>query len=114
MFYFPVLYKGGVMFLKRSRNDFFKTWNIRFSVQYISLSCPNKHNGLATDVGHGNGRPNFVIDGVKLGQNDAVDSVRIVAGGMIGESCVELDKLINCFVAHKSLANKKNQIRSIY
>ena len=80
----------------------------------VSLSCPNKDNGLATDVRHGDGRPDFVIDGVELGENDAIDSVWMVAGGMVGKSCIELDKLINCFVANQSLANKKNQIRSVH
>ena len=51
----------------------------------VGLSCPYKHNRLATDVRHGYGRPDFVVDGVKLGENDPIYSVRIVAGGMIGE-----------------------------
>ena len=80
----------------------------------VGLSCPYKHNRLATDVSHGYGRPDFVVDGVKLSENDPIYSVRIVAGGMIGEGGIELNKLINGLVANKSLTNKKNQVRGVH
>ena len=88
-------------------NDFYSYYlGIQAFQVSVSLSRTNKDNWLTTDVRHGYGRPHFVIDGVELGEDDPIDRVRIVAGRMIGQGCIERDKLINGLVAHKSLANK--------
>ena len=46
----------------------------------------------------------FIVNGVKLGEHDSIDEMRIVLIGMIGQSGVEFDQLIHGFVADQSLA----------
>ena len=79
----------------------------------VGLSRPHEHDWLTADVGHGYGRPDLVIDRVKLGQDDPVDGVGIVTGGVVRESSIELDELINGFVTNESLANKENKVGSV-
>ena len=77
------------------------------------MSRAHEHDRLTADISHGYGGPNFIIDRVKLGQDDAVDGMGIVAGGMVRESSIELNKLINSFVTNKGLADKEDQVRSV-
>jgi hypothetical protein len=39
-------------------------------------------------------RANLVINGVKLGEDDSVDEVRVVIGGVVGQRCIKLDQLL--------------------
>ena len=101
---------------------------------WVGLSSADKHDGLATDVGHGNCRadlerkgkrtlnsvylfeaiaPYLVIDGVKLSEDDSINSVRILIGRVICKRCIELNELVNGLIADKSLANKQHQVRRI-
>ena len=41
----------------------------------VGLSSSNKDNWLTTDVGHGDGGAHLVIDGVELGEDNAVNGV---------------------------------------
>lgn len=41
----------------------------------------------------------LIVDGVKLGQNDAINQVWIVLGRVISQSCIEFDQLVNGFIA---------------
>jgi len=57
----------------------------------IRLARAHEHNWLAGDVGHGDGGAHLVVNGVELGQHDAVDDVRVLVGGVVGQRLVELD-----------------------
>jgi hypothetical protein len=39
-------------------------------------------------------RANLVINRVKLGEDDSVDEVRVVIGGVVGQRRIELDQLL--------------------
>lgn len=55
--------------------------------------------------------PYFVIDCVKLGENDAINQTRVFTdGGVISKSLVELYELINSFIANKGFSNKQDEI----
>ena len=56
---------------------------------------------------------NLVIDGIKLGEDDAINGVRVLVGGMISKSSVELHELVNSLVTNEGLPNKQNEVRSI-
>jgi len=57
----------------------------------------------------------LVIDGIKLGENDAINEMRIrVGGGVISKSLVELHQLIDGFIANKCFTNKQNQVWLIH
>ena len=101
------------------------------------MSSSNKYNRLSTDVSHRYGRANLkykinldkqidfvnygydclianlVIDGIKLGEDDAINGVRVLVGGMISKSSVELHELVNSLVTNQGLPNKQNKVRSI-
>ena len=55
---------------------------------------------------------NLVVDGVKLGEDDAVDEVRVVAGRVVSQRSVELDQLSgskNTFQSKESLEGQLNK-----
>lgn len=85
----------------------------------VGLPCAHEHDGLAGDVGHGNGSAhlerkrraqkghkgnrkafggaiesflgvNLVVDCVKLGEDDAVDEAWLVGHGVVSQRLVEL------------------------
>ena len=56
---------------------------------------------------------NLVVDGVKLGEDDAVDKVRVVAGRVVSQRGVELDQLSrskNTFQSKESLEGQLNKM----
>ena len=73
----------------------------------ISVGLPgaHEHDGLPTDVGHGDGRANLVINCVKLSEHYFVNCVRYLSR-VIRKSRIEYDKLVNSFIANKSFPNK--------
>ena len=55
----------------------------------------------------------LIIDGIKLGEDNAIDCVRVLLLRMIREGRVKLDQLINSFVTHQSLSDEEHKIRSV-
>mmetsp|Transcript_2460 Transcript_2460/g.3991 ORF Transcript_2460/g.3991 Transcript_2460/m.3991 type:complete len:220 (-) Transcript_2460:340-999(-) len=76
----------------------------------IILSSANKHDGFPRLVRHGNGSANFIIDGIKLGQNDAIDQVRI---SIELQRSIKLHQLIDSVISDQRFADKQGQIRLI-
>lgn len=56
----------------------------------------------------------LVVDGVELGEHDAVDELWVVSAGVVGQGSVELDQLVHCFVAHERLAHKGHQVGGVH
>ena len=52
----------------------------------------------------------LVVDGVKLGEEDPVDGARAALLRVVHESLVEVQQLIHCLIAHKSLTHKQHQV----
>lgn len=55
-------------------------------------------------------KTHLVINGVKLGEDDAINKVRIVSRWVVSKGLVELDQLVDSFVAHKGFANKEHHV----
>ena len=52
----------------------------------------------------------LVIDCVKFGQEDAIDSMRLAGGGQIQQPLIELRQLIHGIIADQSFSNKEHQL----
>ena len=55
----------------------------------------------------------LVINGIKLGEQNAVNQARVFSHGEISQSLVELLQLIHSLVPHQGLPDKQNQVRRI-
>ena len=55
----------------------------------------------------------LVINGVKLGEQNAVNQARVFSHGEISQSLVKLLQLIHRLVPHQGLPDKQNQVRRI-
>ena len=62
---------------------------------------------------HRNESTYLVIDGVKFGENDAINQTWVIRHWEISQSLVELLQLIHCFIPHQGLSNKQHQIRRV-
>ena len=49
-------------------------------------------------------KTDLVINGVKLGQYDAINQMWVVLRRVIGQSCIEFNQLIHRLISHQSLA----------
>ncbi len=78
----------------------------------VSLSSSNENNRLTCDVRHGDSRADLVINRVKLGEHDPVYQVgvRVAAGRVVRESLVELDQLVDGFVADEGLTDEEDEV----
>ena len=78
----------------------------------IGLPHTHKHHGLASGVNHGHRGAHLVVDGVELGQHNAVNLPRLVdaVGGVLDESLIETLQLVHAVVTNKSLANKQHLV----
>lgn len=55
----------------------------------------------------------LVVNGVKLGQNNAIDNVRILVRRIIGQSLVEFNQLIYGFISYEGFSNEQYEIRLV-
>ena len=53
---------------------------------------------------------NLIINGVKFGEQDAIDQTRVFTHRIICQSLVKLFQLIHCLVTNQSLSNEENQV----
>lgn len=56
----------------------------------------------------------LVIDGIELGQNDTIDTLRVFRIGVISKSLIKFHQLIDGFVTHQRFTNEQDQIGLIY
>ena len=52
----------------------------------------------------------LVINGVKLGEQDAINETWVLLVGEVCQSLVKLGQLVDCLVTHECLTHKKHQI----
>ena len=55
----------------------------------------------------------LVVDGVKLGEDDAVDEAWLGVVGVVGQRLVELGQLVHRLVAHQRLPHKQDAVRLV-
>ena len=80
----------------------------------VRLTGAHKDDGLAGDVGHGDGRADLVVDGVEFGEDDAVDDAGPVGVRVVGEGLVELHHLVHGLVTHQGLPDKQHHVRLVH
>lgn len=56
----------------------------------------------------------LVIDGVELGEDDAVYQMRVLLAGVVGHRLVELGQLVDGLVADERLAHEQHQVRFVH
>ena len=56
----------------------------------------------------------LVINGVKLGQQYSIDGPSAPLLRVVHQSSVELDQLVNGFIANQSLTNKQYKVRTVH
>ena len=61
-----------------------------------------------------NSPTNLIIDDVELGQQYAVDELRVGAVGVVSERLVKLDQLVNSLVSNQRFTDEQNQIRLVH
>ena len=75
-------------------------------------------NGVTTQILHPNHHPcpvpHLIIDGIELGEDDAVDDLRARLRGVVGEGAVKLDQLIHGLVAHQRLAHEQREVGLVH
>jgi hypothetical protein len=80
----------------------------------VGLSNAHKNNGLASSMHHSHGSPHFVVYGVKLGQNNAVNLSRSllvnIMGSVFDESLIETSELVHAVIPNEGFPDKQNLI----
>ncbi|GIX60788.1 nucleoside diphosphate kinase [Babesia caballi] len=79
----------------------------------VRLARAHEHDGLTRYVAHGQRRPDLVVDGVELGQDNAVDAPATLRGvGLphLLDGLVELAQLVDGVVPHQRLADEEQQV----
>ena len=61
-----------------------------------------------------NSPTNLIIDDVELGQQYAVDQLRVGAVGVVSKRLVKLDQLVNSLVSNQRFTDEQNQIRLVH
>ena len=56
----------------------------------------------------------LIIDGIELGQHNAIDEPWISHLRVVGQRLVELGQLVDGFVAHQSLAHEQHQVGLVH
>mmetsp|Transcript_1370 Transcript_1370/g.5890 ORF Transcript_1370/g.5890 Transcript_1370/m.5890 type:complete len:412 (-) Transcript_1370:313-1548(-) len=79
----------------------------------VLLTRAHEEDRLAGLVAHRQGRSHLVVDGVKLGQNDAVDLLERARRCVVRKRLVEHHQLVDAIVADQSFSHEDRELRSI-
>lgn len=56
----------------------------------------------------------LIINSVKLGEEDTINNLRVITGGMVSQSTVELHQLVHRLIPYQSLTHKQCQVWLIH
>ena len=88
--------------------------NVQFAQMGVLLSHAHKHNWFPSRMNHIDSSANFLINCIKLGQNDSIDRSRILnVHCEINQRLVELCQLIYSIISDKSFSYEKHDIRRV-
>jgi hypothetical protein len=77
----------------------------------VLLPHSHKHDWLSSSVHHVQSSSNFLINCVKLSQNDTINRPWVLrTNSVVDQTLVELCKLVDGIVAYKSLTYKKYDV----
>ena len=77
----------------------------------VFLANADENDWLSCSVDHIECSPNFLVDGVKLGQDDAINCSWVFnTHRKVNQTLVELSQLVNRIIADESFTHKQNDI----
>jgi len=81
----------------------------------VFLAYSHKYNWFASGVHHIESSTHFVIDSIKLGHDDAINSARvIVLDSIVNKLLIKFSELIDSIIPNKSFPHKQNYIRIVH